>query len=430
MNREDIVALDKRHVWHPYTAMAQYIETGDPLVIERASGSRLFDADGRSYIDANSSWWVALLGHGHPRLVEALKRQAETLCHVALAGITHEPAARLAAELAARAPKGLGRVFYSDDGSTALEAAIKIALKLFVNEGKPEKRKFVSLAGAFHGETLGVTSLLGIDVFRRPYAGALMETVHVPSPARDPRALEALEALLAKEHRAIAAIVLEPLVQGVDGMLFYDAAYLRAARELTRAHDVLLVVDEVFTGYGRTGTFWACDRAGISPDLLCTAKGFSGGILPFAATLANERVFEAFLGEPARAFHYGHSYAGHALGSAVALEVLAIYRDERIVEGVAVREARIRAAFEAIAARHPHAVRPRALGMIGAIDLAPDAHYLGTVGWRVNTEARKRGVYLRPLGDVVYVAPPLNIPLADLDELLGVVGESIAAALG
>jgi len=429
MKREDIVALDKRHVWHPYTPMGPYIESADPLVVARAEGSRLFDVDGQSYIDATSSWWVALLGHRHPRLVSALKAQADALCHVALAGITHEPAARLAAELAKQAPPGLGRVFFSDDGSTALEAAIKIALKLHVNEGRPDKTTFVALEGAFHGETMGVTSLLGIEVFRRPYARALMQTVHVPTPARDPNAIEALEALFAREHAAIAALVLEPLVQGADGMLMYDAAYLKRARELTERYGVLLIVDEVFTGYGRTGTFWACDRAGISPDLLCTAKGFSGGLLPMAATLATERVFEAFLGAPERAFHYGHSYAGHPLGAAVALEVLEVYRDEHVLEGVAERSARIERGFRGIAERHADTRNARTLGMIGAIDLAPGAHYLGTLGWKVSAEARKRGVYLRPLGDVVYVAPPINIPLGDLDELLSVVSDSVAAAL-
>jgi adenosylmethionine---8-amino-7-oxononanoate aminotransferase len=427
--RREIVELDKAHVWHPYTPMGKYIAETDPLVVERSEGSRLYDVDGRSYIDANSSWWTALVGHRHPRLVDALKRQADRLCHVALAGITHAEAATLAHELAARAPLGLERVFYSDDGSTALEAAIKMALKLQMNEGRVKKTRFVALEGAFHGETLGVTSLLGIDLFRRPFLSALMETVHVPSPARDPGAADALETLLRREHQTIAAVVLEPLVQGADGMLVYDAQYLRRARAVTRELDVLLIADEVFTGYGRTGTFWACDHAAISPDILCTAKGFSGGMLPMAATIASERVFVAFLGEPERAFFYGHSYCGHALGAAVALEVLAIYRDERIMEGVPDRSRRIEAAFRRMAEEHEAASNPRAIGMIGAIDLTKGASYTGTLGWKVFAEARKRGAYLRPLGDVIYVAPPLNIALGDLDELLEIVRVSVAAAL-
>ncbi|MFO0619041.1 MAG: adenosylmethionine--8-amino-7-oxononanoate transaminase [Polyangiaceae bacterium] len=430
MDRAEIVALDKAHVWHPYTPMRRYIDETDPLVVARAAGARLYDADGKSYIDANSSWWVALLGHGHPRLVSALRAQSERLCHVALAGVTHEGAATLAARLAARAPAGLDHVFFSDDGSTALEAAIKMAVKLFHNEGKPEKTRFVALGGAFHGETVGVTSLLGIDVFRRPYARVVMECVHVPSPARDPRALDAALALLEREHATIAAIVVEPLVQGADGMRMYDPGYLTALRARARELDVLFVADEVFTGYGRTGSFWACDQAGVSPDILCTAKGFSGGILPMAATLASKRVFDAFLGDPARAFFYGHSYAGHPLGCAVALAVLDVYEEERVLEGVAERSARIAAAFERIQAAHPTVARDaRSLGMIGAIDLAPDASYLGEIGQRVQAAARRRGAYLRPLGDVVYVAPPLNIPLADLDELLDIVERSVRDAI-
>lgn len=428
--RERIVELDKKHVWHPYTPMQRYIEETDPLVVARASGSRLYDVDGRSYIDANSSWWVALLGHGHPRLVEALRVQSERLCHVALAGVTHEGAAELAAGLCARAPRGLDRVFFSDDGSTALEAAIKMAVKLFHNEGRPQKTRFVALDGAFHGETVGVTSLLGIEVFRRPYARVVMECVHVPSPSVDPRALEIALDLLEREHETIAAIVVEPLVQGADGMRMYDAAYLAALREKAAEVDVLFIADEVFTGYGRTGTFWACDQAGVLPDILCTAKGFSGGILPMAATLASKRVFDAFLGAPERAFFYGHSYAGHPLGCAVARAVLDVYDQERVLEGVAERSARIARTFGRVEAAHAGVARgARSLGMIGAVDLAPDASYLGEIGKRVQVAARARGAYLRPLGDVVYVAPPLNIPLDDLDELCDIVERSIADAL-
>lgn len=426
MDRGEIVALDKAHVWHPYTPMERYIRETDPLVVARAAGSRLYDVDGRSYIDANSSWWVALLGHGHPRLVAALKSQADALCHVALAGVAHEGAAALAARLAARAPAGLDRVFFSDDGSTALEAAIKMAVKFFHNDGRPEKTRFVALDGAFHGETIGVTSLLGIEVFRKPYARVVMECVHVPSPARDARALERALDVLERDHASIAAIVVEPLVQGADGMRTYDGAYLRALAARAAELDVLVIADEVFTGYGRTGTFWACEGAGFTPDILCTAKGFSGGILPMAATLASKRVFDGFLGDPSRAFFYGHSYAGHPLGCAVARAVLDVYDEEKILEGVPARSARIAAAFSRIQETHPRvARRARSLGMIGAVDLAPDASYLGEIGKRVEAAARRRGAYLRPLGDVVYVAPPLNIPMAELDELLEIVERSI-----
>lgn len=428
--RKEIVALDKRRVWHPYTPMRRYIDEVDPLVIERSEGSRLFDVDGRSYIDANSSWWVATLGHNHPRLVEVLRGQASTLCHTSLAGVTHEPAARLAEELIGIAPAGLSRVFYSDDGSTAVEVALKLSLQKAQNEGEPRRRRFVALDGAFHGETIGAASLGGVEVFRRPFASVLLECIHVPPPSDDEgysRAFEALSRVLVDEGDEIAAVVLEPLVQGAAGMRMYGAEYLRRARDLCSERGVLLVVDEVFTGYGRTGSMWACDAAGISPDILCIAKGFTGGMLPMAATLVTEAVFEAFLGSPDRAFYYGHSYCGNPLGSAIAREVLAVFREEGILEKARVKAARIARAFADFAGV-PGVLRTRSLGMIGALDLAAGPSYLGDAGWKVYAEARRRGAYLRPLGDVVYVAPPLTIPDADLDELLAIVGDSLGAA--
>lgn len=432
--RADLVRADKRFLWHPYTPMQRYIDEVDPLVIERAEGARLYDVDGRSYLDANSSWWVASLGHAHPRLVDALTRQAARLSHTSLAGVTHEPAARLAEEIVAVAPPGLVRAFFSDNGSTAVEVALKLALQLHQHEGQPERRRFVALDGAFHGETIGATSLGGVEVFRRPFASVLLECVHVPSPASGEaddaayaRAFAALEAVLAEGGATIAALVLEPRVQGAAGMRVHDAAYLRRARSLCDAHGVLLIVDEVFTGYGRTGPMWASEDAGVRADLLCAAKGFSGGMLPMSVTLATSRVFDAFLGDPERAFYYGHSYCGNPLGAAIAREVLAIYRDEDILARARPKAQRIADAFAELG-ELPGVTRPRSLGMIGAVDLSASASYLGGAGWRVYDEARRRGAYLRPLGDVVYVAPPLNIPDADLDELLDTVKQSLLAA--
>jgi adenosylmethionine-8-amino-7-oxononanoate aminotransferase len=430
--RAAIVRADKRFVWHPYTPMTRYLDEVDPLVIDRAEGARLFDADGRSYLDANASWWVASLGHGHPRLVAALTEQARRLAHTSLAGVTHEPAARLAEELVAIAPRGLERVFYSDDGSTAVEVALKLAIQLHQQEGRPGRRRFVALDGAFHGETIGAASLGGVEVFRRPFAGVLLECVHVPSPAEDAdyaRAFAALEEVVSEGRDSIAAVVLEPLLQGAAGMRVYGPEYLRRARAICDAHEVLLVIDEVFTGYGRTGPMWASDAASVRPDILCVGKGFSGGMLPMAATLVTSRVFEAFLGPPERAFYYGHSFSGNPLGAAVAREVLAVYRDERVLERAEPKARRIAEAFRGFAAI-PGVARTRSLGMTGALDLDAGASYLGRAGWRVYEEARRRGACLRPLGDVVYVAPPINIPDADLDELLGIVGESVRAALG
>jgi len=412
--------------------MQEWRERGDPLVIERTFGSRLFDADGRSYLDANASWWSSSLGHGHPRLVAALRRQAESLCHTPLAGIAHAPAAELAEALCRVAPAGLEHVFFSDDGSTAVEVAMKLALQFWAQQGRPERRAFVALEGAFHGETLGATALGGVEVFRRPFEGALLECHHLPPPLEPgslDRCVDALERTLARDTRRIAAVVLEPVVQGAAGMRLYDPAYLRAARELCDRYDVLLVFDEVMSGYGRTGPLWACAHAGIAPDVLCTAKGLTAGILPMAATLTTRRVFEGFLGDPERAFYYGHTFCGNPLGAAVALEVLRVFEDEHVLERAKPKALRIARAFAAMAAL-PGVTSVRSLGMIGALDLAGDAGYLARAGWRVYAEARARGAYLRPLGNVVYVTPSLNIPDADLDRLLAIVHESVTAAAG
>jgi adenosylmethionine-8-amino-7-oxononanoate aminotransferase len=428
LTREELVRLDKRFVWHPYTPMDRYVDQVDPLVVARAAGSRVFDLDGRSYIDGNASWWTALLGHQHPRLVSALVDQASRFCHVALAGIAHEPAAELAAALVHAAPPGLTRVFFSDDGSTAVEVAIKLAVQYFSQNGAPKKRRFLALEGAFHGETLGATALGGVEVFRRPFAGVLMDCIRAPFPAADApeRAFETLARLLEREHPTMAAVVLEPVVLGAHGMRIYDPGYLSLVRELTARHDVLLVLDEVFTGYGRTGPMWAAEHAGIVPDVMCLAKGLSGGLLPMAATLVNERVFDGFRGGPERAFYYGHTFCGNPLGAAVAREVLAVYRDERILERARPKADQIRQAFLDLG-NLPGVARARAIGMVGALDLEGDAGYLARAGWRVYEEALSRGAYLRPLGNTVYVAPALNIDDETLSELLGIVAESVTA---
>jgi adenosylmethionine-8-amino-7-oxononanoate aminotransferase len=430
MDRAAIVALDKAHVWHPYTPMDAWEHT-DPIVVARAQGAWLEDVDGRRYIDGNSSWYVAALGHGHPRLLRALQEQATTLAHCSLAGIAHEPASRLAEELLGTAPRGLTRVFYVDDGSTAIDAAVKICAQGWRQLGAPDKTRFVALDGAFHGDTVGATSLGGVEVFRRPYSGVTFECVHAPFPeaAAYDRALGAIESLLRDGAGTIAAVFVEPMVQGAAGMRVYSAAFLRALRSLCDAHDVWLVTDEVFSGYGRTGPMWAVEHAGIAPDIMCVGKVFSA-LVPMAAVLASDRVFQAFRGGRDRALLHGHTFCGNPIGAALAREVLAIYRDEDVLGQVARKAPVIRTAFEKLA-RLPGVRRVRSIGMIGAADLDDDAQgYLGGVGWRVFDQARRRGAYLRPLGSTVYVCPPLTIPEHELAQLLGIVEDSVVAALG
>jgi adenosylmethionine-8-amino-7-oxononanoate aminotransferase len=427
MDRADIVALDRRHVWHPYTPMDAW-QSEDPIVVARAKGAHLYDVDGRRYLDGNSSWWVAVLGHGHPRVLAAMQRQAETLAHCALGGIAHEPAARLAEELVAIAPQGgrLEHVFYVDDGSTAIDAAAKMCVQGRRQLGQPKKTRLVALDGAFHGDTVGATSLGGVEVFRRLYAGVTFECVHAPfpEPSSYERAFEAMRALLTEGADTIAGVFVESIVQGASGMRIYDPQYLRELRALCDAHDVSLVADEIFAGYGRTGPMWACEHAGVAPDILCIGKAFSAYV-PMAAVLVNDRVYGAFRGGRDRAFLHGHTFCGNPLGAAMAREVLAVYRDEKVLEQVARKAPVIARAFDRIAGL-PGVERVRTLGMIGAADLADqETGYLGGVGWRVYEEARKRGAYLRPLGSTVYVCPPLTIAPAELDELLAILEDSI-----
>jgi adenosylmethionine-8-amino-7-oxononanoate aminotransferase len=414
VNREEIVALDKARVWHPYTAMRVYLEEVDPLVVVRAEGSHLFDASGKKYIDGNSSWWTATLGHRHPRIIAAAKKQMDSLDHCALAGIAHEQAAALAAELCDAT--GMTRVFYTDNGSTAIEAAVKMAVQV------TGKKKFVALDGAFHGESVGATSLGGVEKFRRPYSGILFDCAHVPFPG------DAIAKLLEREHDAIAAVVVEPILQGAAGMRIYLPSYLAELRALCDRFDVLLVVDEVFTGYGRTGPMWASEHAGVKPDLMCLGKGFSQ-IIPMGATLVSDRVMQFFVRDRETAFHYGHTFCGNPIGAAIAREVLAVYKEEGVLGQVAAKAPRIARAMERLGGR--------AIGMVGAVDLGTkesagesleEAGSLGSRGWRVYAEGLKRGAYIRPLGDTVYVCPPLTIADRDLDELLAIFEESIAAA--
>jgi adenosylmethionine-8-amino-7-oxononanoate aminotransferase len=430
VDRATIVALDKAHVWHPYTPMEVW-EGTDPIVVARAEGAWLEDVDGRRYIDGNSSWYVAALGHGHPRLLKALEQQARTLAHCSLAGVAHEPASRLAEELLATVPRGLTRVFYVDDGSTAVDAAVKICVQGWRQLGRTGKTRFIALDGAFHGDSVGATSLGGVEVFRKPYAGVTFECVHAPfpDPAAGDRALAAIESLLDQAASTIAAVFVEPMVQGAAGMRVYSADFLRALRALCDRHDVWLVTDEVFSGYGRTGPMWAVEHAGITPDLMCVGKVFAA-IVPMGAVLASDRVFDAFRGGRERALLHGHTFCGNPIGAALAREVLAIYRDEDVLGQVARKAPTITAALERLA-RVPGVLRVRSIGMIGAADLDDETHgYLGGVGWRVFEQARLRGAYLRPLGSTVYVCPPLTIPEQDLAQLLAIFDESVARSLG
>ena len=425
---EKLIALDRAHVWRPYTSSDDH-ETRPLFFVERAEGPWLIAPDGRRVLDASGSWWCNNLGHGHPRLRKALARQAEQLMHCTFAGATHEPACRLAAELVDVAPAGLSRVFFSDDGSTSVEVALKIAFQYWQQNGRPERTRFLALPGAYHGDTLGAMSVGAVDEFTAAFRPLLFETQRPSHPVEgqwEP-VFERLFEMLRRGSEEVAAVVVEPVVQGAAGMRMYPAPLLSALREETKRFDTFLIADEVFTGFGRTGPMWASDHAAVAPDLLCTAKGLSGGMLPFAATLATDRIYDGFRGDKSRALMHGHTFCANPLGAAVAREVLAIYEEEAILEAARPKADKLAAGIAAMS-EVPGVSSPRSLGMCAAFEVGVSG-YMGTIGWKISDVALQLGAHLRPLGNTVYVVPPLNIDDADLGRLLEVVRESTERVL-
>lgn len=406
---DDLVARDRRVVWHPYT---QHATEAAPLAVVGASGARLELADGRQLIDAISSWWTILHGHGEPRLVAALERQARTLDHVLFAGATHEPAVRLAEQLVAAAPLGPARVFYSDNGSTAVEVALKIALQSAWQRGHTERRVFVALEGSYHGDTFGAMAVGDPDPYFEPFRPYLFEVRRVAADAL------AVAAACDELGARCAGVLVEPLVQGAGGMLMYSPAVLRAIADATQQRGLPLIADEVMTGFGRTGALFACELAGVSPDILCLAKGLTGGILPLAVTMAKEELFQAFWHkERSRALFHGHSFTANPLGCAVALESMELGRERNVPARLESIGARLEARIQHLRA-HPAAADLRRTGGIVALELrAGDPGYLSTLGPRLRAAAIERGVLLRPLGNVLYAMPPAALDDGDLERV-------------
>lgn len=402
--------LDKRVTWHPFTQMHEW----SPLAIAYGEGSWLFDVDGQRYLDGVSSLWCNVHGHRHPRLDAALKAQVDRLAHSTFLGLTHEPGIRLAAALVDIAPKGLTRVFFSDSGSTAVEIALKQSFQYWQLVGRSSKQKFLRLGDAYHGDTLGAVGVGGIDLFHRIFGPLLVQSIAVPSPATVglDTALSVLQRELETRADEIAAFVVEPLIQGAAGMLVHPDGFLRGAAALCRQHQVHLIVDEVATGFGRTGTMFACEQEDVSPDFLCLAKGIAGGYLPLAATLATEEIFSAFLGQRAEMKHFfhGHTFTANPLACAVGVESLALLR-ESTLENARTQITTMAAAFERIAAL-PAVVSVRRRGLMGGIELAPiEGRFLGV---EVCERIRAHGVILRNLGDVIVWMPPLSISSEEL----------------
>jgi len=414
MTGADWLARSRAAVWHPCTQMKLH-ETLPLVPIARGAGAWLFDFDGRRYLDAVSSWWVNLFGHAHPRIGAALTAQLSELEHVMLAGFTHRGVVELSERLAELAPPGLGHAFYGSDGASAVEIALKMAFHYWQNAGRPAKTGFVSIEGSYHGETLGALAVTDVPLFRDVYAPLLRRNTIVPSPdartarpgdtahAVAERAALALEAHLAQHHATTAALIVEPLVQGASGMVMHDPHYLARARELATRHDVLLIADEIMTGFGRTGTLFACEQAGVAPDFLCLSKGITGGYLPLSCVLTTDAVYAAFYAdEPARGFLHSHSYTGNALACRAALAVLDIFRDEGVIAANRTRAARWTALAGPLAA-HRKVRNFRHRGMIWAFEV--DSPRTDFARWCF-AEGLARELLLRPLGRTVYFMPP------------------------
>jgi adenosylmethionine-8-amino-7-oxononanoate aminotransferase len=436
---------DREHLWHPFTQM-QGFKAEKPVIIVRGEGVYLYDLEGRGYLDGVSSLWANLHGHRRPELDQALKAQLEQVAHSTLLGLAHPPAILLAHRLAQIAPPGLTKVFYSDNGSTAVEVALKLAFQYWHNRGQPRKQRFLKLRGAYHGDTLGAVSVGGISLFHETYRPLLFETLEAPATycyrcphAEDCRlqCLTLLEEQVAAHHEELAAVILEPLMQGAAGMIPQPPGYLAKVREVTRRHGVLLIADEVATGFGRTGKMFACEHESVSPDLLCLAKGLTGGYLPLAATLASDEIYQGFLGgfEEFKTFFHGHTYTGNPLGAAVGLASLEIFQKDRVLEKLGPKIDLLSRRLAEMAV-HPHIGDIRQRGFMAGLELVQDKSRRESfpvarrTGHQVILAARKLGAILRPLGDVIVLMPPLCITTDELETLTQITYEAIGRGTG
>ncbi|MEN6565005.1 MAG: adenosylmethionine--8-amino-7-oxononanoate transaminase [Veillonellales bacterium] len=439
----EIERKDKQYIWHPFTAMRSWVEEPQKIIAE-ARGIKLVDTEGREYYDGVSSLWVNIHGHRKAEIDQAIIDQLGKAAHTTMLGLISIPAAELAEQLVAITPPGLNKVFYSDDGSTAVEVALKMSFQYWQLKGKKQKQKFIALEQAYHGDTVGTVSVGGIDLFHRIFKPLLFQPLHTPCPscyhcrlAADSTTCgmacaDALEQLLAEHHEKIAALVLEPLVQAAAGMLTSPHGYLKKVRELTEKYNVLLIADEVATGFGRTGKMFACEHENVSPDLMTISKGITAGYLPLAATLTTDEIYNAFLGDcgEKRTFYHGHSYTGNPLACAAALANLKVFREEKVIDGL---QAKIAAAaaklteFQTLA--HVGDIRQR--GLIVGIELMQNKEakkpypWKDSMGIQVCNKARDYGLLIRPVGDVVVFMPPLASTVEEIEIMLSIIGRCI-----
>jgi adenosylmethionine-8-amino-7-oxononanoate aminotransferase len=438
---EQLIKLDKEYLWHPFTQMTDWL-AGEPVIIERGEGFFLIDTEGRRYIDGVSSLWCNVHGHRVPEIDQAVRDQLDQIAHSTLLGLGQSRSIELAAKLVQIAPKGLEKVFYSDSGATAVEIALKIAYQYWHNLGQKDRTRFIALHEAYHGDTVGAVSVGGMELFHGIFKNLLFETYYVPSPHPyrfdgTPQqcaefSLENMEYLLKQHADRIAGIIIEPRVQGAAGMIVHPSGFLKSVQRLAQKYNVLLIADEVATGFGRTGRMFACEHENVRPDLMCLAKGITGGYLPLAATLTTRQVFDAFLGglEEHKTFYHGHTYTGNALACAAALASLELFEENKILQSLPEKEALFEKSLE-IVKDIPYVGDVRRCGLMAGIELVRDKKtkepfgYEQAVGAKLCAAMRPRGAMLRPLGSVIVLMPAPAMDLPTLQILLDIVEKSV-----
>lgn len=439
-----LVAQDLRYIWHPCSQMKDY-EKLPPMIIERAHGVYLYAEDGKKYLDIISSWWCNLLGHNHPRINAAITQQLAKFAHVIFANFSHSPAITLCAELSKVLPSSLCKFHFSDDGSTAVECALKMSFQYQQQIGQARRTRFMCLSESYHGETIGALSVSGLDLYAKIYQPLLNDVLRIPAPdcyrcpfqqSRencDCECFTVAEKLFAENGATVAALIVEPLLQGSAGMRMYPPRYLQKLRTLCDEYAILLIADEVATGMGRTGKMFACEHAAIIPDIICLGKGLTGGYLPLALTIATEKIYQAFYADyhTGRAFMHSHTYSGNALGCVAAVATLQILREENILSVAAKRALYLREKLLTTFADLPYVGEIRTLGLINAIELVADRATKQSLpreqrsGYQIYQNALANGLLLRPLGDVLYFNPPLTITESEIDEAIAITEKSL-----
>ncbi|MDP2709801.1 MAG: adenosylmethionine--8-amino-7-oxononanoate transaminase [Solirubrobacteraceae bacterium] len=423
MTTRELADIDKRVLWHPFTQQQGWCEE-EPLIIERAAGCTLYDSEGNAYLDGVSSLWCNIHGHAHPAIDRAVREQLQRVAHTTMLGLSHPGAIELAQRLVELAPRGLSRVFYSDNGSTAAEVALKMAFQHWRQRGELGRNGFITLRDAYHGDTIGSVSVGGMELFHACFGPLLFKSWQA-----EPGDAGHMEVLLRAHAGEVAAVIVEPLVQGAAGIVTHPDGYLRAVRELCDEHDVLLICDEVATGFGRTGTMFACEQEDVAPDLMCVAKGLTGGYMPLAATLASERIYESFLGahEDLRTFFHGHTYTGNPLACAAALATLDVFERERTLEALGPKIDLLGDLLDEFVAPLRRVAEVRRRGFMVGIELE-GFPLAARIGHQVTLAARRRGAIVRPLGDVVVLMPPLAISSEELRHLVQITAASVREA--